>query len=477
MLRLFTPLLASILTTTTSILAATTTPGVPLPEAVLVVVGDQHSAYERYPQLIAHIDRLLSENPRTPLAILINGDSLEYGNVIARRSAGAIDFALYAALARRAPTILNFGNHEPEFYDVAETIHRIEATGVKVLTGNLRHPATRQAYAPASLHLALGSHQAIIVGVTTDRLATFRLAIRPQLDLADPVTWARENFPQIFTRPPAPPPPNLHSTIGTTPSPPRPSVLPIILSHAGLRADRAILPIVPPHTLFAGAHDHLRFIHRTEQTTYFHSGSWLEVISIARLRYLEGDLRWDVEQLPVQAADPTDPEIEKLIHATLTLHLTSEETTVVGHTPQTLSPAAAAAFAVEAARRAATADVAFIGATTFGTGLPAGPVTRFAFDACVRFDGPLFTATITGAALIKILARANQGLATPFADRGGENLLAAANGPIQPERSYRLVTTDWIAKNPQNYLGENPPPLSSHPELKLKAAVLRALQP
>ena len=62
--------------------------------------------------------------------MLIDGDVFEQGNVVARRSAGAIDFAMLAALAQRVPTVLNVGNHEPEFYDLADTIGRVRATGV-----------------------------------------------------------------------------------------------------------------------------------------------------------------------------------------------------------------------------------------------------------------------------------------------------------------------------------------------------------
>jgi len=93
----------------------------------------------------------------------------------------------------------------------------------------------------------------------------------------------------------------------------------------------------------------------------------------------------------------------------------------------------------------------------------------------VRFDGPLFTAEVDGAWLQQLLARCNQGPDTPWADRAGENLVAAAPAEIIPGRRYRLVTTDWVAKNAKNYLGENPPALTEKPALKLKAAVMRAL--
>ena len=435
-------------------LAATLAAAAEQPEALVVITGDQHSAYERAAQFVARVDRLKAEHPTVPLAICIDGDALEYGNVVARRTSGAIDFALFAALAQRAPTIVNLGNHEPEFYDVAETVRRLEATGVRVISGNLRNAATGKSYAPASTRLPLGSHEAVIVGLGTDRLATYRLAIRPQLDLANPVVWAKEHLPTLL----------------------RNAAVPIVLSHAGLRADREILPLVPDGTLYAGAHDHLQFVHRDRGTVYVHSGSWLEVISVARLHRIQGTLRWEVEQIPISADDPGDPSLAKRIRETLAQHLTAEETVVVGRTQRGLSPVDAALFAVEAARKAAGADVAIVGATTFGAGLPGGDVTRYAFDACVRFDGTLWEADVDGAQLQAILARSNQGPQTPFAQRGGENLVAArAGGSIDAGKTYRLVTTDWIAKNASAYLGEHPPALRERPELKLKAAVIAAL--
>ncbi len=448
------------------------------PEALLVVLGDMHSAHERTAQLVARIDQLRVENSGVPLAILINGDSFEYGNGVARRTAGAIDFALLAALAARGPLVVNLGNHEPEFLDVTETVKKIAATGAQVVSGNLRDPATGKNYAPASLTLQLGAHLLTIVGVTTDRLSTWRVAIRPQLDLGDPAVWARENFPRIFggaLAGAATPSPRRADRGEGAAAPADLNLLPVVLSHAGLRADRAMLPLVPDGTLFAGAHDHLRFVHREGRTFYFHSGSWIDFMSVARLQRTAGRLGWEVEQVALSADDPADPALAKLVRETLQKNLTAEETAIVGRAPRALGPGEAARFAVEAARIAAGAEVALVGATTFGAGLPAGEVTRYAFDACVRFDGPLFGAEVSGAWLKKFLVRTNQGPDTPFAERGGENLVAAAPAVIESGRTYRLVTTDWIAKNAKTYLGDDAPALTEKPELKLKAAVISAL--
>jgi 5'-nucleotidase/UDP-sugar diphosphatase len=277
--------------------------------------------------------------------------------------------------------------------------------------------------------------------------------IRPQLDLADPVVWAKEHLPKL---------------IGN-------AALPIVLSHAGLRADRAILPVVPTGALFAGAHDHLQFVHQENGKVYVHSGSWMSVVTIARLQRTPAGLKWELEQVRAASDDPADPVMAKLIRETLAQHLTPEETASVGRLARALSPPDAARFVVEAMRAAANADVALIGATTFGAGLPAGDVSRFAFDACVRFDGTLWVAEVDGAKLKQILARANQGPETPFAERAGENLIAVVGTPVVADRRYRFVTSDWIAKNAVAYLGENPPVLIEQTELKLKAAVISAL--
>jgi 2',3'-cyclic-nucleotide 2'-phosphodiesterase (5'-nucleotidase family) len=351
---------------------------------------------------------------------------------------------MFTALAARVPTVVTLGNHEPEFHGVAETVARLRATGVTVLGANVLNPSNRQPYAPASTLLPLGAHTATVVGITTDRLSTFRVAVRPELDLADPVVWAKQHLPALL----------------------RDAPLPIVLAHTGLKADRAILPLVPAGTLYAGAHDHLRFVHREGRTVYFHSGSWTEFISVARLYAAATPHRWDVTQLRLAPDDPADEKLAALIRTTLAAHLTPEETTVVGRTPRALGPTDAALFAVESA---------LVGATTFGAGLPAGDVSRFALDACVRFDGPLFIAEVDGAWLRQLLARCNQGPDTPWADRAGENLVAAAPAEIVAGRRYRFVTTDWVAKNAKNYLGENAPALVAHPALRLKSAVIQAL--
>ncbi len=451
------------------------------PEALVIIAGDQHSAYERTAQVVATVDRLKAVHPGLPLAILLNGDTLEYGNIVARRSAGAVDFAMFAALARRAPTIVNIGNHEPEFYDLAETVARLRAGGVTVVC-NITNRATGRLFAPASAKIKLGRDEAVVIGVSTDNLSTYRVAIRPSLDLADPVGWARKNFPKLLEVERLDPKAlddvrglekrvEVNALHRKAPPP-----LAIVLSHAGIKADRGLLPLVPDGTLFAGAHDHQRFIHPLGRGAYVHSGSWNEYLSLAWLHRDEaGRPRWVVEQIRLHADGAADAELAALIRETRTKHLTPEDTAVVGRTAAALGPAEAARLVVGALRTAAGVDAAFIGNTTFGAGLPAGNVSREAFDACVRFDGPIFTAEVGGGRLQNLLAAANLGPETPFAQRRGEFSFADGPAAIDPAQTYRIATTDWGAKNTARYFGEPAITWREQPGLKLKAAVLGKL--
>lgn len=422
-------------------------------EALVLIIGDQHSAYERTAQLVGRVDRLRAEHPGLPMAMLIDGDVFEHGNVVARRSAGEIDFAMFAALARRLPTVLNLGNHDPEFHDVAEAVKRIQATGVTVVS-NIVDRTNGALFVPATTRLKLGRHDAVIVGVTTDLLATFRIPVRPAIDLAEPVGWARKNFPALLAQAP----------------------IRIVLSHAGLTADRELLPLVPDGTLVAGAHDHIRFVYQAGRTAYVHSGSWNEFLTLAYLQVGSDGPHWKILQQKIEPDEVADPELAEFIRTTSTKHLTREDRAVVGFSERNLSPDEAALFAVRALRRAAGVDAAFVGRTTFGAGVSAGPVTRAAFDAWVRFDGTTHVGEVNGTQLQALMEGANETPDTPFAQRRGDYLVA--EGPVQivPEKLYRIAVADWVVRNSRLYLGSLQIAFSERVDLKLKPIVADALE-
>ncbi len=423
------------------------------PDALIVLAADQHSGYERTAQIVAAVDRLKAEHPGVPMVILLDGDTLENGNAVARRSGGAVDFAMFSALARRAPTVVNLGNHETEFDDLAGTVTKIQAAGARVVS-DITDRTTGRLAAASSLRVRLGSTEAVIAGVATDDLTTYRAAVRASLDVPEPAAWAQTHLPELLAGTP----------------------VTIVLSHAGLNADRAFLPRVPDGTLFAGAHDHLRFVQRLGPTVYVHSGSWNTFLTVARLhRDASGAARWDVEQMPISSDDPADPELASLIRRTEAAFLQPEDRAVVAHMPAALPPVDAARLIASALRRGGAVDAAFIGNTTFGGGLPEGEVTRAAFDGCVRFDGTIFVATVDGARLRQLLALANQGPDTPFDQRSGEFNVADGPSSIDDAKTYRIATTNWGAKNSARYFGAPAIAWQERAGSSLKAVVLRAL--
>ena len=183
-----------------------------------------------------------------------------------------------------------------------------------------------------------------------------------------------------------------------------------------------------------------------------------------------------VEQIRIATDGPADAARGTLIQETRARHLTPEDTAIVGHVAAAMATAEAAKLAACALAGAAQVDAAFIGNTTFGAGLPAGDVTRVEFDSCVRFDGTIFMAEVNGVRLQQLLAAANQGPDTPFAQRRGEFSFAAGPAAVDPAKTYRIATTDWGAKNTARYFGDPAIAWSEQPGLRLKAAVLAALK-
>ena len=278
--------------------------------------------------------------------------------------------------------------------------------------------------------------------------------MQPSLDLANPAVWAGRNLAGLLAVAP----------------------VKIVLSHAGLAADREIFPLVPDGTLFAGAHDHLRLVEPLGHGVYVHSGSWNEYLTLAWLTHdATGLPHWMVEQRPIPVDGPADAELAALIQTTREKFLQPEDSVVVGRSAAALSTGDAAQLVAGALRTAAGVDAAFIGNTTFGAGLPAGAVRRMDLDSCVRFDGAVFVAEVDGTRLAEMLAAANQTPDTPFAARRGEFCFASGPAAVDPARRYRVATTDWGARNTKAYFGDPAIAWQERPGLRLKAAALQAL--
>nr|WP_313417399.1 metallophosphoesterase [Brevundimonas diminuta] len=421
------------------------------PAAVIgrvLAMSDLHSAYERSAQLLAALRAEVRSRP-VPHLIAIDGDIFEHGNVVSVRSEGAIDWAFLAALPAIAPTVVNLGNHDNDLTpDLHQVVTRMRGLGITVIS-NIVDARTGQPYAPAATELAFGDRRLRIVGFGTNALNTYPKASRDWLSIPDPSEWANVQLPTL--------------TDGAD--------LTLVMSHAGVAGDRGMLSALPDGALMIGGHNHLLFQEKLGRGLYAHTGSWSNAYTAAD--YLsDGSVR--AQSRTVALDGPADPALAALIRKTLDRHLTDQERAILGTSSTSLSlgdtgRAVAAAFA-----RFAGAQAGFIGHTTLGTGLSAGPVSRYAFDAVVRFDGKLMAAEVPAARLAELTALANQDRVMPFARRTGDFVYGAVEGGEQRE-TVRIVTTDWCALNQHEYFGVTDLAFAEIPGPGVKAVAAQGL--
>jgi 2',3'-cyclic-nucleotide 2'-phosphodiesterase (5'-nucleotidase family) len=415
----------------------------------VLILSDLHSAYERMGQLLATIESQVTGSEATHL-IVLNGDLFESGNVVAARSGGEIDWAFLAALSKLAPTVVNIGNHEPDLdNDLANFVTRARALGVTVLS-NIIDKRTGAPYAQAMARLTLDGQPVTVAGFATDAIKTYPKATRDMLDIPQPVEWARKNLPGI---------------LGS-------DSINIVLSHAGVVADRDILPILPDGTLIIGGHDHLNLTHEQGATRYVHTGSWSTAITIATIAVPGAAAA--LQRVDIDATGAPSSTLKDLIAAVLARHLTDEDRAIIGKTDKAMTVDEAGRFVAEVMVKKAKADVGFIGHTSFGAGLPRGDVSRYNFNASLRFEGKLMRTEVDATVLAAILARCNQEGDIPLAARTGDYLHAAPVNPPKKER-YTLVCNDWSAINQKSYFGREDLVFSELADTKLKQTVIDAL--
>ena len=414
----------------------------------VLAMSDLHSAYERTGQLLAALEAEVASHP-APHVIAVNGDAFEHGNVAAVRSGGAIDWAFLGELPKIAPTVFNLGNHDNDIMpDLADVVARLRALGLTVVS-TIVNARTGAPYAPAAAVLPMGARSLRVVGVATNSLHTYPAASRPALTIPAPGEWARANLAK--------------SLAGAD--------LSMVMSHAGVAADREILPLLPDGALMIGGHNHLLFQHRQGRSLYVHTGSWSNAFTAVPLR-IDGPADGTLRQIAMEA--PSSPRLASLISTTLSQAVTEQERTVLGMSPRALSLGETGRAVARAMALAAGADAGFVGHTTLGAGLPFGPVTRFAFDAVVRFEGKLMVAEASGAQLAWFIERANQDRPTPLKQRSGDFLYAETLTPADG-RMARIVTTDWCASNQAEYFGVTDLVFSEVPGLRLKTVTAEAL--
>ena len=421
-------------------------------DVTAIILSDLHSPYRRLAQLVAAVRNRAAE-ASGKVIIIVNGDMFERGNAVALRSRVAADLVALERLAQIAPVYFNIGNHETAVLeDMAIFTREADARGVQVMS-NIVDARTGRLLAPAARSFGVIDKRVALAGLGTDNIFTYRPPIRPTLTIPQPVAWAESLMPGLT----------------------RDADAAIIVSHAGVAADKAMLDMLPERSLLIGGHDHLNFTHEEPGLAYVHPGSWGNGFTVASLTFnAEGGADTKFETVAVAPDDDPDVDVANAIAIAMDEHMTDEDRATVGTVSETLDLAQSIMFATEAVREATGADVAFLGHTTFGTGLEAGDVSRYDFDAYIRFDGDIRTVDVTGEQLSAIMGRANQHTATTLDERTGD-FVYARTFDLDPAATYTVAANGWTAINQQSYLGTEDLEFVEVPDIRLKQVVADAL--
>ncbi|WP_242913052.1 metallophosphoesterase [Brevundimonas pishanensis] len=416
----------------------------------VLAISDLHSSYGRIAHLLAAFRNEVA-NHAAPHLIVVNGDSFEHGNVVSVRSEGAIDWAFMEELPKIAPTVFNIGNHDNDLIlDLHPVVARIRALGITVVS-NIIDKRTGQAFAPATADLTIGGQRLRIVGMGTPSLNSYPQASREWLQIPEPKAWARENFPAMLSA----------------------EGMKLVLSHVGVVDEREYLPLVPQGTLMIGGHNHLLFTHQDGATGYMHPGRWGETYTVGEYG-ADGRVRTAIVDVPTEGSG--DPRLASLVASTLAAHLTDVERKILGETQHALTLGDTARGVCRGFADAADADWGFIGHTTLGTGLKAGPIDQFHFDEVVRFDGRLQVAEVDASRMAAILKVCNQDRPIPIEEMTGDFIYAAERSSgARSQGNLRLVTTDWCARNQSKYFGTTDLVFVDVPSDGVKAVARRAL--
>lgn len=391
-------------------------------DAVLINLADTHSAYDAYGRIITKVGEVADSYADVPVYILVNGDIMETGVVVGLRNEGYLDWLFLESLNEVAPVVINIGNHEFDFFDYQAFIDGAAERDLTVIGGV--SDVNAGALQPTATALPVGNDTLTVVGIATDQITTYPAAIRDSLAIDAPVNQLRDFLAA---------------------NPFADDLL--VMSHSGVPADKQILALLDPaKTVYVvGGHDHLHFQAEINGIPYFHNGFRGELISVVELhRSADG---WDVleESVLIDESVAVNPGFAKEVAFERLEWLGSEDLAYVGTVESDMSFTEAIHWSIEVLRDATGADIAVANHTTYGSALPAGPLSRYRFDEFMRFDNDVVYVDVDGATLEAILVGSNQDAGTPVEERKGDFIYATPLPQIEPDRTYRLVTSSFVA--------------------------------
>jgi 5'-nucleotidase/UDP-sugar diphosphatase len=315
-----------------------------------------------------------------------------------------------------------FGNHDPD-YGIGELEGCLQTIRYPVLSANTN------GFNGTRVFVVNG----IRVGVFAVAGSDFTTLVKePVLHFGDPVAAARDAVRDLREK---------HADVI------------VMIGHEHLDDDFALARAVPGIDLIFGTHSHLkRALTRIEGTsTWFISPfQYLTYISRVVLTF-DGHTLTGVtgKLIPVDARMPADKTFARRVTA-MERELEADPKyaplfATIGTLAAPLPVEALAQRTVEIMREAAHADVALSTASSFRQDLARGRVTMESLRAAMPYDNEILLYTLRGDAVEKLLAygKSRQG-SDSFA-------IVAAPKAIDPLRTYRVATTDYLARTAPGY--------------------------
>jgi 5'-nucleotidase/UDP-sugar diphosphatase len=426
------------------------------PDLLLILIADLHSGYAYTAALVKAVRDLVRANMTAQVAIVVNGDVFESGNVLCVRNNGKIDLEVLRVFASLAPTIVNIGNHDGDILDPQAFAAEVGKLGATLVT-NIADPRTGAPYGIPSTQIFVKGRKVRVSAIGTPALDTYRNG-PAWYSVPAPGPYAASHFPEIVAGA------DFH----------------LALVHAGFAADAAVLPSTNAPFLLHGGHDHLRLTQMLGTSgLHVHSGYWSNGLAAIGVSFIdEGGVRIDAQQIQLTRTSPQDPDLASLIARERSMFLTEADLKPVGRLPVELDLDDAALFAAEAVRKAAGADIGLLSHTTFGDGLPAESISAFDLASFVRFDGGFTSAVINGAMLADtILPMTNQFGDFPYARRTGDFLYSTARN-VDRSRTYKVVVNSFATRSTsslQAYFGTTDLTFDPVPALRLNSTIAAAL--
>lgn len=428
------------------------------PDVVFILMADLHSGYAYTAALLAAVrEAVRAHESAAPVRIVINGDIFEGGNVLAHRSGGSIDFALLEALVGLAPVTVTIGNHDSDFLDPAEFVRQVQKRGA-IVVSDIEDPRTGEVYGQPGqeFRVAGGKRLVRLAALATPHLGTYPERFRACYKIPAPVDFARQRLGPLLEG----------------------GDLRVALVHSRFTDDLAVLAGAGQPCLVHGAHEHLRFTHAQPGVLHLQSGAWSNAFSVAEVRFTAGGAQMRARDVLLDRRSAPDPGLAALIRREAAAWLQDDDLRPLGRLAEAIDLEKAVRFAGEAIRSVTGADAAFLGHTTFGDGLPAGPISAVDLAAFVRFDGEISAATVDGETLARAtLPRVNQFAEFPYARRTGDFLHATPVDAV-PGKKYRIAVNAYAVATPaaqQAYFGTDALAFSVVPGLKLKSVIASAL--